>query len=103
MVQIQSNSQKAKQLAGQMGLASDVIQRAINRSITQSNRTTLTINSRAQESNQQAMQLTRQFHTAFQQVINNIHSVNNEFERMDNELQKSFNHASLVENYPPFR
>ena len=36
------------------------------------------------------LDFTKQFSTAFQQAIDNIHSVAQEFERMDNELQKLF-------------
>lgn len=91
MGQFQSNFQTAEQIATQMGTASDTIQNAANKSITQASRTTLTINSQAQEVNQQAVQAANQFHTGFQQVINNIQSVAKEFERMDNELHKNFN------------
>ncbi|ANC22881.1 creatininase (plasmid) [Bacillus cereus] len=90
MGQFQSNFQTAEQIATQMRNASDTIQSAINRSITKANRTTLTVNSKAQEANQQALDLTKQFCAAFQQVVDNIHSVANEFERMDNELQNTF-------------
>ncbi|MBN9901390.1 MULTISPECIES: TIGR04197 family type VII secretion effector [Bacillus cereus group] len=90
MGQFQSNFQTAEQIATQMRNASDTIQSAINRSITKANRTTLTVNSKAQEANQQALDLTKQFCAAFQQAVDNIHSVANEFERMDNELQNTF-------------
>ncbi|HFU7072530.1 TIGR04197 family type VII secretion effector [Bacillus cereus] len=90
MGQFQSNFQTAEQIATQMRNASDIIQSAINCSITKSNRTTLTVNSKAQEANQQALDLTKQFCASFQQAVDNIHSVANEFERMDNELQHTF-------------
>ncbi|MEI4801985.1 TIGR04197 family type VII secretion effector [Bacillus sp. FJAT-51639] len=90
MGQFQSNFQTAQQIATQMGTAADTIQSATNRSITKSSRTTLSINSKAQEVNQQALELTKQFYSAFQQAVNNIHSVAQEFERMDNELQRIF-------------
>ncbi|PFD44770.1 TIGR04197 family type VII secretion effector [Bacillus cereus] len=90
MGQFQSNFQTAEQIATQMRNASDTIQSAINRSITKANRTTLTVNSKAQEANQQALDLTKQFCAAFQQAVDNIHLVANEFERMDNELQNTF-------------
>ncbi|WP_342762073.1 TIGR04197 family type VII secretion effector [Bacillus sp. BR3(2024)] len=90
MGQFQSNFQTAEQIATQMRNASDTIQSAINRSITKANRTTLNVNSKAQEANQQALDLTKQFFAAFQQTVDNIHSVANEFERMDNELQNTF-------------
>ncbi|MDP7981487.1 TIGR04197 family type VII secretion effector [Bacillus multifaciens] len=90
MGQFQSNFQTAGQIATQMGTAADTIQSATNRSITKSSRTTLSVNSKAQEANQQALDLTTQFYNAFQQAVNNIHSVAQDFERMDNELQNIF-------------
>ncbi|MEH7047808.1 TIGR04197 family type VII secretion effector [Bacillus pseudomycoides] len=90
MGQFQSNFQSAAQIATQMRAASDTIQSATNRSITKATRTTLSVNSKAQEANQQALDLTKQFCAAFQQAVDNIHWVANEFERMDNELQKNF-------------
>ncbi|ENQ3107750.1 TIGR04197 family type VII secretion effector [Bacillus cereus] len=90
MGQFQSNFQTAQQIATQMGNAADTIQSATSRSITKSSRTTLSVNSKAQEANQQALELTKQFYSAFQQAVNNIHSVAQDFERMDNELQRIF-------------
>ncbi|PEJ41540.1 TIGR04197 family type VII secretion effector [Bacillus wiedmannii] len=90
MAIFQSNVQKAEQIVTQMRLASNAIQNATNKSITHATRTTLTVNSKAQEANQQALELTRQLIAAFQQSIDNIQSVATEFERMDNELQKNF-------------
>ncbi|MGE7875248.1 TIGR04197 family type VII secretion effector [Bacillus paramycoides] len=90
MGQFQSNFQSAQQIATQMRAASDTIQSATNRSITKATRTTLSVNSKSQEANQQVLDLTKQFSAAFQQAVDNIHSVANEFERMDNELQNNF-------------
>jgi len=90
MGQFQSNFQTAAQIATQMRAASDTIQSATNRSIKKATRTTLSVNSKAQEANQQVLDLTKQFSAAFQQAVDNIHSVANEFERMDNELQHTF-------------
>ncbi|WP_144467139.1 TIGR04197 family type VII secretion effector [Bacillus toyonensis] len=90
MGQFQSNFQSAQQIATQMRAASDTIQSATNRSIKKATRTTLSVNSKAQEVNQQVLDLTKQFSTAFQQVVDNIHSVAKEFERMDHELQNNF-------------
>ncbi|MED1093844.1 TIGR04197 family type VII secretion effector [Bacillus paramycoides] len=90
MGQFQSNFQSAQQIAMQMRAASDTIQSATNRSITKATRTTLSVNSKSQEANQQVLDLTKQFSAAFQQAVDNIHSVANEFERMDNELQNNF-------------
>ncbi|MED3124446.1 TIGR04197 family type VII secretion effector [Bacillus wiedmannii] len=90
MGQFQSNLQKATQIATKMGLASDRIQSATSRSITKVTRTTLSVNFKSQEANQQVLDLTKQFSAAFQQAVDNIHSVAQEFERMDNELHNTF-------------
>ncbi|MDC2866501.1 TIGR04197 family type VII secretion effector [Bacillus sp. BP-3] len=90
MGKFQSNLQTAQQIATQMGNAADTIQSATNRSIIKASRTTLSVNAKAQEANQQALELTKQFYSAFQQAVNNIHSVAQDFERMDNELQRIF-------------
>ncbi|WP_242237629.1 TIGR04197 family type VII secretion effector [Bacillus cereus group sp. BfR-BA-01316] len=90
MGQFQSNLQTATQIATKMGSASDRIQSATSRSITKGTRTTLSVNSKAQEASQQVLDLTKQFSVAFQQAVDNIHSVANEFERMDKELQNIF-------------
>ncbi|MBJ8042960.1 TIGR04197 family type VII secretion effector [Bacillus toyonensis] len=90
MGQFQSNLQTATQIATKMGSASDRIQNATSHSITKATRTTLSVNFKAQEANQQVLDLTKQFSAAFQQAVDNIHSVSNEFERMDNELQNIF-------------
>lgn len=90
MGQFQSNFQTAQQIATQMRASSDTIQGATNRSIKRATRTTLSVNSKAQEANQQALELTKQFCSAFQQAVDNIHSVAQEFERMDNELHNTF-------------
>ncbi|KMP34598.1 creatininase [Bacillus cereus] len=90
MGQFQSNLQKATQIATKMGLASDRIQSATNRPITKAKRTTLSVNFKSKEANQQVLDLTKQFSAAFQQAVDNIHSVAKEFERMDNELHNTF-------------
>ncbi|MEH7047854.1 TIGR04197 family type VII secretion effector [Bacillus pseudomycoides] len=90
MGKFQSNLQTATQIATKMGSASDRIQSTTSRSITKATRTTLSVNSKAQEANQQVLDLTKQFSAAFQQAVDNIHSVANDFERMDNELQNIF-------------
>ncbi|PEO55762.1 TIGR04197 family type VII secretion effector [Bacillus toyonensis] len=90
MGQFQSNFQSAQQIATQMRLASGTIQSATNHSIKKATRTTLSVNSKAQEANQQVLDLTKQFSAAFQQAVDNIHLVAKEFERMDHELHNNF-------------
>lgn len=69
---------------------SNTNQSTTDRSITKASRTTLSVNAQAQETNQQMLNLIRQFYGTFQQAVDNIHSAAKEFERMDNELQKTF-------------
>ncbi|WP_144517591.1 TIGR04197 family type VII secretion effector [Bacillus sp. FDAARGOS_235] len=90
MGQFQSNFQSAQQIATQMRSASGTIQSATKRSIKKATRTTLSVNSKAQEANQQVLDLTKQFSAAFQQAVDNIHLVAKEFERMDHELHNNF-------------
>ncbi|HGO9412801.1 TPA: TIGR04197 family type VII secretion effector [Bacillus cereus] len=90
MGQFQSNLQTATQIATKIRSASDRIQSATSRSITKATRTTLSVNFKSQEANQQVLDLAKQFSAAFQQAVDNIHSVSNEFERMDNELHNTF-------------
>ncbi|WP_404520143.1 TIGR04197 family type VII secretion effector [Bacillus sp. RC251] len=90
MGQFQSNLQTATQIATKMGLASDRIQSATSHSITKATRTTLSVNFKSQEANQQVLDLTKQFSAAFQRAVDNIHLVSNEFERIDNELHNTF-------------
>ncbi|SCN42068.1 Uncharacterized protein BCRIVMBC938_06114 [Bacillus wiedmannii] len=90
MGNFQSNFQTATQIATSMKKASDTIQSTTDRSITKASSTTLSVNAQAQETNQQMLNLIRQFYGTFQQAVNNIHSAAKEFERMDNELQKTF-------------
>ncbi|MBM6648310.1 TIGR04197 family type VII secretion effector [Bacillus sp. RIT 809] len=90
MGEFQSNLHTATQLATKMRNASDRMQSATSRTINKTTRTTLSVNFKAQEANQQNLHITKQFCAAFQQTIDNIHSVVNEFEKMDNGLQKTF-------------
>ncbi|WP_420489011.1 TIGR04197 family type VII secretion effector [Neobacillus vireti] len=91
---IQSNIQSAQQIATRMGSASDAIQRATGTPIKKDERTTLIVNMKAQEINQQAMQLAQLFNQSFQQTIQNIQSAAKEFERTDKELENNFHQWS---------
>ncbi|WP_100618151.1 TIGR04197 family type VII secretion effector [Bacillus cereus] len=90
MRQFQSNFEEAQRIAAQMREASNTIQSATSHSITKATRTTLSVNSKAQEANQQVLELTKQVSAAFQQAVDTIHSVANEFEKMDSVLQNTF-------------
>ncbi len=90
MGKFQSNFQTVSQIATSMKNTSNTNQSTTDRSITKASRTTPSVNAQAQETNQQMLNLIRQFYGTFQQAVNNIHSAAMEFERMDNELQKTF-------------
>jgi len=97
---IQSNIQSAQQIASRMGSASDAIQRATGKRIKKDGRTTLIVNEKAQEVNQQSWQLAQLFNQAFQQTIQNIQSAAKEFERKDKDLGDNFNlWQSIKESY----
>jgi type VII secretion effector (TIGR04197 family) len=87
---IQSNLSNAEHIATLMGQASDAIERATQQTINMADKTTLTVNERAQTANQQAIELTQAFNKAFQQTIQNIQSTAEEFERTDSQLQHMF-------------
>ncbi|WP_106496545.1 TIGR04197 family type VII secretion effector [Lentibacillus sp. Marseille-P4043] len=76
---IQINFLTADQIATRMGNASDAIQQATDKTISKDERTTLTVNQKAQDINQQAKELAQQL--TFQQTIQNIQLVAEEFER----------------------
>ncbi|MGY0692060.1 TIGR04197 family type VII secretion effector [Virgibacillus sp. FSP13] len=87
---IQINFLTADQIATRMGNASDAIQQATSNTISKDERTTLTVNQKAQKTNQQALELAQQFNQAFQQTVQNIQLALKEFERTDIELQNNF-------------
>jgi type VII secretion effector (TIGR04197 family) len=96
---IRSNLETTEQIATKMGNASDSIQRAANKKITKAQQTTLAVNGKAQEANEEAIKLARLFNGAFQQTIRNIHSAAKEFERTDQELQNKFEQLPLFKDY----
>ncbi|WP_164217375.1 TIGR04197 family type VII secretion effector [Virgibacillus sp. YIM 98842] len=95
---IQSNLGNAEHIATLMGQASDAIERATQKSLNTADKTTLTVNERAQTANQQAVDLSQAFNQAFQQTIQNIQSAAEEFERTDSQLQQMFNSRLFYKN-----
>lgn len=63
---IQSSLQTAEDIATQMGEAADTIQDATNNILSTDDQTTLTVNSHAQKTNQEAFDLTNLFNEGFQ-------------------------------------
>lgn len=83
---IQSSLKTAEDIATEMGNASDAIQTAVSKQIPHAEKTTLAVNAKAQEANQEAIKLVQLFNQSFQETIENIHIVAKEFERTDQQL-----------------
>ncbi|WP_442961214.1 TIGR04197 family type VII secretion effector [Pseudogracilibacillus sp. SO30301A] len=88
---IQSSLKTAEDIASEMGNASDAIQTAVSKTIPNAEKTTLAVNAKAQEANQEAIKLARLFNQCFQETIENIHKVAKEFERTDQEMGAAIN------------
>lgn len=86
---IQSSTQAAQEVATNMGKAEDALHSVANMTITKAGKTTLTVNERAQETNNELFIVAESISTCFKEVTNNIHSVTKEFERTDVELDSS--------------
>jgi type VII secretion effector (TIGR04197 family) len=83
---IQSLFQTAEDIANKMGCASDSIDRATSKIYTRATDTTLTVNGRAQDANEELIELAKAFNDTFKETIQQLHSVATEFERTDVEL-----------------
>jgi len=88
---IESSLNSAEEVATKMGQASDAIEEATQKTINRTERTTLTVNKRAQSANETSKDLTKEFQLVFQQTIDNIQHTAEEFERTDNEQRDQFN------------
>lgn len=86
---IESNMQSAEEVATSMGQAGDAVQRVADMTTTKAEKTTLAVNERAQETNDELFIVAELLSTCFSEAIDNIHSVAKEFERTDVELDSS--------------
>ena len=84
----------ATQLATKMKMLPDRMKSATSRSINKATRTTLSANFKAQEANQQNLQITKQFCTAFQQTIDNIHSRKMNLRKWIQDFKRLFNNVT---------
>lgn len=96
---IKSSLQTAEEIATNMGRASDSIQQATHTTLSIDSQTTLTVNSKAQESNQQALDLASQYNEAFLKAIQNIQSAAEEFQRKDDEMKVEIGQSLNIPNY----
>ena len=96
---ILSSLETAEQIASRMKHASVATQLSVSATINKDAKTTLSVNHKAQEVNEEAFQLVKLFSESFQITIENIQSVAKEFESTDeaigNQLDKLF---PLMEN-----
>lgn len=92
-IMIKINFQTSEEIATKMENASDSIIEATNQNILIDNQTTLTVNQRAQEANNELIHLTNLFNQVFQTTIKNIQSTATEFKRLDEEIDKKMNNS----------
>ena len=92
-IMIKINFQTSEEIATKMENASDSIKEATNQNILIDNQTTLTVNQRAQEANNELIHLTNLFNQVFQTTIKNIQSTATEFKRLDEEIDKKMNNS----------
>mgnify|MGYP001943436425 CR=1 FL=1 len=92
-IMIKVNFQTAEQVATKMENAADSIKKATSNNVLTDNRTTLTVNQRSQEANNELIHLTNLFHHIFQTTIKNIQSTATEFKRLDEEIDKQMNNS----------
>lgn len=94
-----SSFANAKQIATKMQNASDAITNATSTTILKATNTTVTVNTKAQEANEEAIQLARLFNQSFQTTIQNIQSVASDFERLDEDLGNGFAGPFFISEY----
>jgi len=88
---IEYNEKYARKVATKMANAAEAVQHVTNLRVIKDDKTTLSVNKKAQEANDEAILMGQMFFTAFQKTIENIESVAEEFKRTDEELDQSIN------------
>ncbi|MCR6111556.1 TIGR04197 family type VII secretion effector [Bacillus sp. A301a_S52] len=96
---ILSNLQTAENTATKMGQASNSINRATSKKFSSDDMSTLEVNSKAQEANQQLLKLAKLFNDSFQITIQNIQATAEEFQRKDNEINLGITQSLPLTNY----
>lgn len=87
------NFYTAEEIATQMNNASKLIENAGSKSFVIDERTSLAVNSKAQEANKQMIELVKQFNEAFQITIKNIQLATEEFRQKDQEIKEKIDRS----------
>ncbi len=87
------NFYTAEEIATQMNNASKLIENAGSKSFVIDDRTSLAVNSKAQEANKQMIELVKQFNEAFQITIKNIQLATEEFRQKDQEIKEKIDRS----------
>lgn len=95
---IQSLFQTAEDIANKMGYAADSIDRATSKIYMRATGTTLTVNGKAQDANEELIELAKEFNVAFKETIQQLNSVAKEFERTDLELHNNIDKLLPISN-----
>lgn len=77
--------------------ASNTINDATQTTINKDNQTTLQVNHKSQEVNEEAKQLAEMFHQSFLTTLQNIQSVAEEFERTDEDISNQINGSPIMD------
>lgn len=100
---ILSSLETAEQIASRMKYASAATQLAVSITVNKDEKTTLAVNYKAQEVNEEAIQLVRLFNESFQITIENIQSAAKEFKSTDEAIGNQFDEMfPFVENMRNF-
>ncbi|GLO67431.1 creatininase [Oceanobacillus kimchii] len=94
-----SSFASAEEIATKMQNASDAISNATNKTILKATNTTVSVNTKAQEANEEAVQLAQLFNQSFRTTIQNIQSVASDFERLDDDLGNGFAGPFFINEY----
>ena len=101
---ILSSLATAEQVASRMRYASAAAELAVSTTVNKDEKTTLSVNHKAQEVNEKAIQLVKLFNESFQLTIENIQSVAEEFKSTDEAIGNQFDEMfPLMENMRNFQ
>ena len=96
---IKSNLEVVNQIVIEMEGASDLVETGASKTISKAEKTTLNINEKAQDANEELIKLASLFNQAFRETIKNIHLVAEEFDQKDHELKEDIEQLPATENY----
>lgn len=96
MVQVTYKS--AKDVANEMGLASDSLKQSTSKVIDKTTRSTVVVVEKSLEAHETLIALATEFNTSFNKTIEQLNSVAEEFERTDVDLRNNMNQLLRFSN-----